>query len=59
MMKQMPEMEHADANRVTVDPGKSADMIWQFTKAGTFEFACLQPGHWEAGMKGKLKVAAK
>lgn len=59
MMKQMPEMEHADANRVTVDPGKTADMIWKFTKAGTFEFACLQPGHWEAGMKGKVKVAAK
>jgi uncharacterized cupredoxin-like copper-binding protein len=31
-------------------------MIWQFTKAGAFDFACLQPGHFEAGMRGKVAV---
>lgn len=56
MMKKMPEMEHADENMVSVDPGKSGEMIWQFTKPGTFDFACLQPGHFEAGMKGKVSV---
>jgi uncharacterized cupredoxin-like copper-binding protein len=31
-------------------------MIWRFTKAGTFEFACLIPGHREAGMIGTIIV---
>lgn len=56
MMKKMPEMEHANANQVTVDPGKSGEIVWQFSKAGKFDFACLQPGHLEAGMKGKVAV---
>lgn len=56
MMRKMPEMEHADANMVTVESGKTGELIWQFTKAGQFDFACLQPGHFEAGMKGKVAV---
>lgn len=56
MMRKMPEMEHADENMVSVDPGKSGELIWQFTKPGKFDFACLQPGHFEAGMKGKVAV---
>ncbi|MEO7939399.1 MAG: cupredoxin family protein [Burkholderiaceae bacterium] len=59
LMKKNPEMEHADANMVTVAPGKSGEIIWQFTKAGKVEFACLQPGHYEAGMKGTVNVAKK
>jgi uncharacterized cupredoxin-like copper-binding protein len=59
MMRKMPEMVHADANMVSVDPGKSGEIIWKFSKAGTFEFACLQPGHFEAGMKGQVKVASR
>lgn len=56
MMRKMPEMVHADENMVSVDSGKTGEMVWQFTKAGTFDFACLQPGHFEAGMKGKITV---
>lgn len=59
MMRKMPEMQHVDANQVTLDPGTSGEIIWQFSKAGPVEFACLQPGHFEAGMKGQVKVAAK
>ena len=58
VMKKNPEMEHADANMVTVAPGKSGEIIWQFTKAGKVDFACLQPGHYDAGMKGAVSVAA-
>ncbi|NUZ08442.1 cupredoxin domain-containing protein [Piscinibacter koreensis] len=58
MMMKMPEMEHADANQVTVAPGKTGEVIWQFTKAGTVNFGCLQPGHYDAGMKGAVVVAA-
>jgi uncharacterized cupredoxin-like copper-binding protein len=56
-MKKFPEMEHADPNMVTVAPGKTGEVIWQFTKAGNVDLACLQPGHYDAGMKGLIKVA--
>jgi len=56
LMKKFPEMEHADANMAHVKPGKSGEIVWQFTRAGEFEFACLQPGHFEAGMVGKVTV---
>ena len=56
-MKKNPEMEHADANMVTLAPGKSGEIVWQFTKAGKVDFACLQPGHYDAGMKGAVVVA--
>ena len=56
LMLKFPEMEHADPNQLSVEPGKTGELIWQFTKAGTFEFACLQPGHFEAGMHGKIEV---
>ena len=58
VMKKNPEMEHADENMVTVAPGKSGEIVWQFTKAGKIDFACLQPGHYDAGMKGAVSVAA-
>lgn len=56
LMLKFPGMEHADPNRLSVDPGKTGALIWQFTRAGTFDFACLQPGHFEAGMRGKIAV---
>jgi uncharacterized cupredoxin-like copper-binding protein len=56
-MRKFPEMEHADPNQVTVDPGKTGELVWQFTRAGTFDFACLVPGHFEAGMVGKVQVS--
>ena len=58
LMKKFPEMEHSDPNQVTVAPGKTGEVIWQFTKAGKIDFACLQPGHYDAGMKGIVNVAA-
>jgi uncharacterized cupredoxin-like copper-binding protein len=56
LMLKFPEMEHADPNQLSVDPGKTGALIWQFTKAGAFDFACLQPGHFEAGMRGRIAV---
>lgn len=58
LMKKFPEMEHSDPNMVTVSPGKTGEVVWQFTKAGKIDFACLQPGHYDAGMKGAVNVAA-
>lgn len=56
MMRKNPEMEHAEENMVTVEPGKSGELIWKFTASGKVDFACLQPGHFEAGMKGEVAV---
>jgi len=56
LMRKFPAMVHADPNQVAVDPGKSGELVWQFTKAGKVDFACLQPGHFEAGMRGHVSV---
>ncbi len=58
VMKKFPEMEHDDPNMVTVAPGKTGQILWKFSKAGKIDFACLQPGHYDAGMKGAVAVLA-
>ncbi|WP_027235297.1 copper-binding protein [Leisingera caerulea] len=55
MMAKM-EMEHDDPNSVRLDPGVSGEVVWTFSNAGTFEFACLIPGHYESGMHGPVAV---
>ena len=59
VMKKNPEMEHADPNMIAPAPGKAGEVIWRFTKSGRVDFACLQPGHYDAGMKGRVTVAAR
>jgi len=39
-----------------VAPGKTGEIVWTFNRAGEFDFACLIPGHYDAGMVGKIKV---
>jgi uncharacterized cupredoxin-like copper-binding protein len=49
-------MEHNDPNSVLLEPGKSAEVIWRFAKAGELEFACNVPGHYDAGMVGMIQT---
>ncbi len=56
-MAKFPEMEHADANSIRLQPGNRGEIIWTFANTGKFGFACLIPGHYEAGMKGDIVVA--
>ncbi|WP_210713340.1 cupredoxin family protein [Pseudomonas sp. MWU349] len=49
-------MQHDDPNSVLVEPGKQAELTWTFSKSGNLEFACNIPGHYQAGMVGKLTV---
>lgn len=56
LMKKFPEMEHEAPHMVHVKPGRRGDIVWQFTKPGDFQFACLVPGHFEAGMVGSVTV---
>jgi uncharacterized cupredoxin-like copper-binding protein len=55
-MEKNPDMEHDDPNARRVKPKKTAEIVWQFTKAGTFDFSCLIPGHRQAGMFGTIIV---
>ena len=49
-------MKHDDPNSVLVEPDKTAELTWTFSKATGLEFACNLPGHYQAGMVGKLNV---
>ena len=56
LMKKHPGMEHDEPGMAHVKPGANGEIVWQFTRAGEVHFACLVPGHFEAGMVGKVLV---
>jgi len=56
LMRRFPEMEHDEPHMTHVKPGRSSEIVWQFTQPGEFQFACLIAGHCEAGMVGKVTV---
>lgn len=56
LMQKFPGMEHSEPYMAHVAPGKTETIAWQFTKAGNFNFGCLIPGHFEAGMVGNVAV---
>jgi uncharacterized cupredoxin-like copper-binding protein len=58
LMVKFPDMEHSEPYMTHVKPGKTDQLIWTFNRVGEFEFACLLPGHYQAGMVGKIKVSA-
>lgn len=58
LMRKFPGMEHDEPNQVKVGPGETREIVWRFPRSGTVDFACLIAGHFEAGMKGKIKIAA-
>ena len=56
MRKEHHEMAHDDPYIAHVPPGETGRIVWQFTRAGEFYYACLVPGHFEAGMIGTIVV---
>jgi len=56
LMRKHPGMEHDDPYMAHVAPGQRGEIVWQFTQVGEFKFACLVPGHFEAGMVGTIRV---
>jgi uncharacterized cupredoxin-like copper-binding protein len=58
LMTKFPNMEHDEPYMAHVGPGKTGEIIWTFNRPGEFDFACLIPGHYQAGMVGKVKVIA-
>ena len=56
LMVKFPTMEHAEPYMAHVAPGKTGDLLWQFNRPGSFDFACLIAGHFQAGMRGTITV---
>lgn len=56
LMVKFPDMEHDEPYMAHVNAGKTGAIIWNFNKAGDFDFACLIAGHYQAGMVGTIKV---
>ena len=56
LMQAMPDMQHSGPNMLSLAPGEDGELVWHFTRTGTFDFACLQKGHLEAGMSGRVSV---
>ena len=59
LMKKFPDMEHDEPHMAHVPPGQVGELIWTFNRPGQFEFACLLPGHFDAGMTGRITVKAR
>jgi uncharacterized cupredoxin-like copper-binding protein len=59
LMLRFPNMEHDEPYMAHVPAGKTGEIVWTFNRAGEFDFACLIAGHYQAGMVGKITVAAK
>jgi uncharacterized cupredoxin-like copper-binding protein len=59
LMVKFPGMEHEEPYMAHVSPGKTGEIVWTFNKPGSFDFACLIAGHYQAGMIGKINVAAR
>jgi uncharacterized cupredoxin-like copper-binding protein len=58
LMLKFPGMEHSEPYMAHVGAGQTGEIVWTFNRPGEFDFACLIPGHYQAGMKGKIIVAA-
>jgi uncharacterized cupredoxin-like copper-binding protein len=59
LMIKFPTMEHDEPYMAHVAPGETGEIVWHFNRAGEFDFACLIAGHYQAGMVGKIFVAAR
>jgi len=57
LMVKFPNMEHDEPYMAHVAPGKTGEIVWNFNRAGAFDFACLIAGHYQAGMIGRIEVS--
>jgi uncharacterized cupredoxin-like copper-binding protein len=56
-MAHMPaRMAHDTPNSITMQPGETKQLTWRFGGEATLEYACHQPGHYQAGMRGQITI---
>lgn len=57
-MAHMPGgMPHDLPNSIRIEPGEAKELTWRFGDAAVLEYACHEPGHYEAGMRGRITVS--
>jgi uncharacterized cupredoxin-like copper-binding protein len=49
-------MAHDEPYSIRLQPGETKELTWRFADSGTVEFACHEPGHYQAGMHGQISV---
>jgi len=59
LMVKFPGMEHDEPYMAHVAPAKKGELVWNFNRPGTFDYACLIAGHYQAGMVGKIIVTPR
>ena len=47
---------HGGGASISLQPGQSGDLVVTFPQPADLRIACLEPGHYEAGMRGSLQV---
>lgn len=48
--------KHDMANAISLAGGEQGTLVWTFNEIGHLAMACFEPGHYEAGMRGKIVV---
>ena len=56
VVRKDPDAHHEGPNMIHIPAGETGELVWTFEKPGTVDFACLLPGHFEAGMTGEVHV---
>ena len=56
MSKKDHSLSHSHSNSVMIEPKKTGEIIWKFSKSLTLEMACNIPGHYETGMVGQIII---
>lgn len=55
-LENMASHMEGSSNGIVVQPGRSDALTWQFQRGGPVQFACHIPGHYPAGMKGRVHL---
>ena len=56
MSKHNKKMAHSHSNSILLEPNKSGELIWKFSKNAELYGGCNVPGHLEAGMISKINI---
>jgi len=56
-MAHIPDgMAHDTPNSITLQPGETKQLTWRFGDTAALEYACHQPDHYRAGMRGQITI---
>jgi uncharacterized cupredoxin-like copper-binding protein len=56
MARKADGMTHNEPNSISLQPRETRQLIWRFGDSGILEYACHEPGHYQAGRRGQLTI---